>query len=43
MKDYPIGSFIFWVLDKEIINDFQFYEFITHFHEKIDDIIQKLM
>ena len=34
MKDYPIGSFLFWILNKEIINDFQFYEFITHFHER---------
>lgn len=25
MQDYPIGSFLFWKLEKERINDFQFY------------------
>ncbi len=34
MKDYPIDSFLFWILNKEIINDFQFYEFFPHFHER---------
>lgn len=34
MNDYPIGSFLFWKLEKERINDFQFYEFITNYHER---------
>ncbi len=34
MRDYPIGSFLFWDVDNEQINNFQFYEFITNFHER---------
>lgn len=34
MRGYPIGSFLFWDLDKEKIKDFQFYEFIRDFHER---------
>jgi hypothetical protein len=34
MRDYPIGSFLFWKLEKERIKDFQFYEFIANYHER---------
>lgn len=34
MRDYPIGSFLFWKVDKENINDYQFYDFICNYHEK---------
>ena len=34
MRSYPIGSFLFWNLDKEKIKDYQFYEFIRDFHER---------
>ena len=27
MRDYPIGTFLFWKVDKAKIKDFQFYEF----------------
>lgn len=33
MRDYPIGIFLFWVVEKENIGNFQFYEFIKNFHE----------
>jgi len=33
MQEYPIGSFLLWGLEKERIKDYQFYEFITHYHE----------
>lgn len=34
MRDYPIGTFLFWEVDKTRINDFQFYEFLKNYHEK---------
>jgi uncharacterized protein with ParB-like and HNH nuclease domain len=34
MKDYPIGTFLFWALEKDKIKNFQFYEFIKDYHER---------
>jgi uncharacterized protein with ParB-like and HNH nuclease domain len=34
MRDYPVGSFLFWYVEKDRINDFQFYEFIRDYHER---------
>jgi uncharacterized protein with ParB-like and HNH nuclease domain len=34
MRDYPISTFLFWKVDKNKTKDFQFYEFIRHYHEK---------
>tara|TARA_Y100001934_G_C12301683_1_gene750241 strand:- start:62 stop:1681 length:1620 start_codon:yes stop_codon:yes gene_type:complete len=34
MRDYPIGTFLFWFVDKKKINDFEFYEFLDKYHEK---------
>lgn len=34
MRDYPVGSFLFWYVDKTRIKDFQFYEFIRNYHER---------
>ena len=34
MRDYPIGTFLFWQVDKNKIKDFQFYEFLNKYHEK---------
>jgi len=34
MRDYPISTFLFWKVDKNRIKDFQFYEFLRHYHEK---------
>ena len=34
MRDYPVGSFLFWYVDKSRIKDFQFYEFIRNYHER---------
>lgn len=34
MKDYPIGSFLFWQVRPERKNEFQFYEFLRHYHER---------
>src|SRR5689334_21435561 len=34
MKDYPIGTFLFWRLEPASIQNFQFYEFIKDFHER---------
>lgn len=34
MRDYPIGTFLFWKVEKNKIRDFEFYEFLSKFHEK---------
>lgn len=34
MRDYPISTFLFWKVEKHRIKDFQFYEFLRHYHEK---------
>lgn len=34
MRDYPVGSFLFWHVDKRKSQDYQFYEFIRHYHER---------
>lgn len=34
MKGYPIGSFLFWEVDKENIKKYQFYRFLNNYHEK---------
>jgi uncharacterized protein with ParB-like and HNH nuclease domain len=32
-QDYPIGSFLFWRVDKGNVGSYQFYEFIKNYHE----------
>jgi uncharacterized protein with ParB-like and HNH nuclease domain len=34
MKGYPVGSFLFWMVQGENVHKYQFYEFIRDFHEK---------
>lgn len=34
MMGYPIGSFLFWTVNEENINKFDYYEFIRNYHEK---------
>jgi uncharacterized protein with ParB-like and HNH nuclease domain len=34
MRDYPVGSFLFWNVGKERVNDFTFYEFVRNYHER---------
>lgn len=34
MRDYPISTFLFWKVEKERIKDFQFYEFLKHYHQR---------
>jgi uncharacterized protein with ParB-like and HNH nuclease domain len=34
MRDYPIGSFLFWHVDKKDAGDYQFYEFMRDYHER---------
>ena len=34
MRDYPISTFLFWKVEKNKVKDFQFYEFLKHYHEK---------
>lgn len=34
MRDYPVGSFLFWHVDKKRVGEFTFYEFIRNYHER---------
>ena len=34
MRDYPIGSFLFWKVEDHAIGEFQFYEFLREYHER---------
>jgi hypothetical protein len=34
MRDYPIGTFLFWMVEEAKHNDYSFYEFIRDFHER---------
>lgn len=34
LRGYPIGSFLFWNVDKDKIKDYQFYEFVRDYHER---------
>ena len=34
MKDYPIGSFLFWDINEQNISDYRYYEFLRDYHEK---------
>ena len=34
MRDYPISSFLFWNVEKDKVNDFEFYEFLRKYHER---------
>ena len=36
MRDYPIGTFLFWKVERENISDFQFYEFLNNYPEMKD-------
>ncbi|NUP99681.1 MAG: DUF262 domain-containing protein [Armatimonadetes bacterium] len=34
LRRYPIGSFLFWHVDREHAGDYQFYDFMLHYHER---------
>lgn len=34
MRGYPISTFLFWKVEKKNIKEFQFYEFLKHYHQK---------
>jgi len=34
MRDYPIGTFLFWELKKELASKYTFYEFLTNYDER---------
>ena len=34
MRDYPIGTFLFWMVEEAKHNDYSFYEFIREYHER---------
>ncbi len=34
MRDYPVGSFLFWHVEKDRTSEFTFYEFIRDYHQR---------
>lgn len=34
MRGYPISSFLFWKVEKNVQKNYQFYEFIREYHER---------
>lgn len=34
MRDYPIGSFLFWEVEQEKSREFVFYEFLRNYHQR---------
>lgn len=34
MRSYPIGSFLFWSVERENLTNYQFYEFVRDYHER---------
>jgi len=34
MRDYPVGSFLLWKVEKENVKEYEFYEFIKDYHER---------
>ena len=34
MREYPIGSFLFWRVGRDDISQWQFYEFMLHYHQR---------
>src|SRR5262249_25490277 len=34
MRDYPIGSFLFWMVKRKRTSNYQFYEFVRKYHER---------
>ncbi len=42
MRNYPIGTFLFWQIDKTNNKNFQFYEFLKTYHAKDNRHNQKI-
>jgi len=34
MRGYPVGSFLFWTVEPQNVQQYQFYEFIRDYHER---------
>jgi uncharacterized protein with ParB-like and HNH nuclease domain len=34
MRDYPINSFLFWEVERNNVDKYQFYEFVREYHER---------
>lgn len=34
LRDYPISTFLFWHVERSRVKEFQFYEFLQHYHER---------
>ncbi len=42
LQGYPIGSFLFWQVDREHCREFVFYEFMTNYHQKNNSHLERL-
>ena len=34
MRNYPIGSFLFWSVERDNLTNYQFYQFVRDYHER---------
>jgi len=41
MRGYPIGSFLFWQVDKDHCTDYVFYDFILKYHQRSGNHLEK--
>lgn len=41
MRGYPIGSFLFWDVKPESVAQYNYFDFITNFHEKLSPYAEK--
>lgn len=42
MRDYPIGSFLFWRLKTSTVKDYQFYDFILNYDMRVNTLNKKI-
>lgn len=35
MQGYPVGSFLFWNVARENVDQYKFYDFVRHYHQKL--------
>lgn len=33
MRGYPIGSFLFWKVERDRVHDYRYHDFVTNYHE----------
>ncbi len=42
MRGYPIGSFLFWRVERDSIKKYEFYDFMLHYHQRDNKRLKSL-